>query len=190
MKLLLVYPPCFDNPWFTYIGARDHEKRFSNEWTAFKERWKGKVVFLTYPCPEFLYDGWPRLPNGKDHYQGMDVDPIVDFLLKVIREEDPDKVVIVGRKYSPTCGVFNTTLGEARASKEVRRRWKEVGVEERRKLKKKVRGLRVVEGRGVFMERFLEALNGFDVILLEAYPRSPSDIQHIEETLKDLLTTS
>ena len=186
MELLLIYPPCFDNPWFTYIGARDYEKQFSAEWTAFKARWSHKVTFLTYPCPELLYKGWPRIPNGREHYRGMDVEPIVDFLLKVIKELKPRKIVVIGKKYSPTCAIFNTTEGEARTSENVRREWEEASVEGRRKLKKKIWGLRVTEGKGIFIEKLLERLGNFDVLLLEAHPRSRRDIQRIEGVLSEL----
>lgn len=186
MELLLIYPPCFDNPWFTYIGARSYEKRFSAEWIAFKDRWKERITFLTYPCPELIYEGWPRFPNGRKHYGSMNVEPIVDFLLKVIQEEKPRRVIVVGKKYSPTCATFNTTDGEARVPEEVLRKWGEVGVGERRRLKRDIRGLKVVEGAGVFMEKLLKSLEGIELVLFELYPRSRSGIGELEEKLGQL----
>ena len=116
----------------------------------------------------------------------MEVEAIVNFLLKVIQEEKPRRVIVVGKKYSPTCATFNTTDGEARVPEEVLRKWGEVGVGERRRLKRDIRGLKVVEGAGVFMEKLLKSLEGIELVLFELYPRSRSGIGELEEKLGQL----
>ncbi len=68
---------------------------------------------LAYPCPEFELIGWPRAPASREVYERLGMreraKAIADFIGRILTEEKPEKVVFVGVKGSPTCGVFHTS---------------------------------------------------------------------------------
>jgi len=112
MKLLIM-APCLLSPFYVYRGAKEKEYKTSKKLLSFLAEHKEEIKILTYPCPEYELIGWPRPPMSKEVFEkfGMreKAESIVDFIGRVLTEEKPEKIIFLGVKGSPTCGVFHTT---------------------------------------------------------------------------------
>ncbi|NJE29897.1 hypothetical protein E3E38_02375 [Thermococcus sp. 18S1] len=115
MKLLII-APCLLSPFYVYRGAKGKEyetaKLLRELIGELDEDWQ----VLAYPCPEYELIGWPRAPANREVYERLGMRErakvIADFIGRVLTEERPEKVVFVGVKGSPTCGVFHTSSSD------------------------------------------------------------------------------
>jgi len=113
---LLIIAPCLLSPFYVYRGPKEKEyetaKRLRELIGKLGEEWQ----VLAYPCPEYELIGWPRAPASREVYERLGMRErakiTADFLGRVLTEERPEKVVFVGVKGSPTCGVFHTSSGD------------------------------------------------------------------------------
>jgi len=113
---LLIIAPCLLSPFYVYRGPKEKEyetARLLRELIGeLDESWQ----VLAYPCPEFELIGWPRPPMGRESFERLGmrekVHVIADFIGRVITEEKPERIVFLGVKGSPTCGVFHTTSND------------------------------------------------------------------------------
>jgi len=113
---LLVIAPCLLSPFYVYRGPKEKEyeaaKRLRELIGELGDEWQ---VFA-YPCPEFELISWPRAPASREVYERLGMHErakvIADFIGRVLTEEKPEKVVFVGVKGSPTCGVFHTSSSD------------------------------------------------------------------------------
>jgi predicted secreted protein len=113
---LLVTAPCLLSPFYVYRGPKEKEyetaRRLREVIGKLGEEWQ----VLAYPCPEFELIGWPRAPASREVYERLGMREkakiIADFIGRVLTEEKPEKVVFVGVKGSPTCGVFHTSSSD------------------------------------------------------------------------------
>ena len=110
---MIVTAPCLISPFYVYRGPKEKEYRTSKELLSFLSEYKDKIKVLIYPCPEYKLIGWPRPPMSKEVFEKLGMSEtaktIVDFIERVLTEEKPEKIIFLGVKGSPTCGVFNTT---------------------------------------------------------------------------------
>jgi len=110
---MIVTAPCLISPFYVYRGPKEKEYRTSKELLSFLSEYKDKINVLIYPCPEYKLIGWPRPPMSKEVFEKLGMSEtaktIVDFIERVLTEEKPEKIIFLGVKGSPTCGVFNTT---------------------------------------------------------------------------------
>ncbi|MDI3475829.1 MAG: hypothetical protein PWQ95_1557 [Thermococcaceae archaeon] len=112
MKLLVI-APCLLSPFYVYRGPKEKEyetaRRLRELIGELGEEWQ----VLAYPCPEYELISWPRAPASREVYERLGMRArakiIADFIGRVLTEEKPEKVVFVGVKGSPTCGVFHTS---------------------------------------------------------------------------------
>ncbi|WP_258083670.1 hypothetical protein [Thermococcus thermotolerans] len=110
---LLIIAPCLLSPFYVYRGAKEKEyetaKLLRELIGELDENWQ----VLAYPCPEYELIGWPRAPASREVYERLGMHErakvIADFIGRVLTEEKPEKIVFVGVKGSPTCGVFHTS---------------------------------------------------------------------------------
>ncbi|AEK73564.1 hypothetical protein GQS_08350 [Thermococcus sp. 4557] len=115
MKLLIV-APCLLSPFYVYRGPKEKEyetaKRLRELIGELDEDWQ----VLAYPCPEYELIGWPRAPASREVFERLGMRErakvIADFIGRVLTEERPERVVFVGVKGSPTCGVFHTSSSD------------------------------------------------------------------------------
>jgi predicted secreted protein len=115
MKLLVI-APCLLSPFYVYRGPKEKEyktaRRLRKLVGDLGEEWQ----VLVYPCPEYELIGWPRAPASREAYERLGMRErarrIADFIGRVLTEEKPEKVVFLGVKGSPTCGVFHTTSSD------------------------------------------------------------------------------
>ena len=113
---LLVIAPCLLSPFYVYRGPKGKEyetaKRLRELICELGDDWQ---VFA-YPCPEYALIGWPRAPASREVYERLGMrekaDKIASFIGRILTEEKPEKVVFVGVKGSPTCGVFHTSSSD------------------------------------------------------------------------------
>ncbi|WP_297521743.1 hypothetical protein [Thermococcus sp.] len=113
---LLIIAPCLLSPFYVYRGPKEKEyetaKRLRDLIGKLGDEWQ---VFA-YPCPEYALIGWPRAPASREVYERLGMRErakiIADFIGRVLTEEKPEKVVFVGVKGSPTCGVFHTSSSD------------------------------------------------------------------------------
>ncbi len=113
---LVIYSPCIENPSVTYKGPESENyetvKYLYQRFAEIKAKYKD-VIFRPYPCPEFLLTlSAPRVPCSKEMYEALGMKKIAiiitQWIKKLVEELKPEKVIIVGKKYSPTCGVTGT----------------------------------------------------------------------------------
>ncbi|HDH44260.1 MAG TPA: DUF523 domain-containing protein, partial [Thermococcus sp.] len=113
---IIVLAPCLLSPFYVYRGPKDKEYKTSNELLNLLAKHAEEITVLTYPCPEYKLIGWPRPPMSKEVFEKLGMSEtaktIVDFIERVLTEEKPEKVIFVGVKGSPTCGVFYTTSSD------------------------------------------------------------------------------
>lgn len=111
--IMIVLAPCLLSPFYVYRGAKEKEYKTSEKLLGFLSEYKNRIKMLTYPCPEYELIGWPRPPMSKEIFEKLGMkekaEDIADFIGRVLTEEKPEKVIFLGVKGSPTCGVFNTT---------------------------------------------------------------------------------
>lgn len=115
MKLLII-APCLLSPFYVYRGPKEKEyetaKLLRELIGELGEDWQ----VLAYPCPEFELIGWPRAPASREVFERLGMRErakvIADFIGRVLTEEKPEKVIFVGVKGSPTCGVFHTSSSD------------------------------------------------------------------------------
>ncbi len=113
---LLVIAPCLLSPFYVYRGPKGKEyetaRRLRKLFGGLGDEWQ----VLAYPCPEYALIGWPRAPASREVYERLGMRErakiIADFIGRVLAEEKPEKVVFVGVKGSPTCGVFHTSSSD------------------------------------------------------------------------------
>ncbi|BAD86380.1 hypothetical protein, conserved [Thermococcus kodakarensis KOD1] len=112
MKLLII-APCLLSPFYVYRGPKEKEYETARRLRELIGRLGGEWQVLAYPCPEYELVGWPRAPASREVYERLGMRErakiIADFIGRVLTEEKPEKVVFVGVKGSPTCGVFYTS---------------------------------------------------------------------------------
>ncbi|MFA4669381.1 hypothetical protein QDY65_02335 [Pyrococcus kukulkanii] len=170
MKLLVI-APCLITPFYVYRGPKEKEYIASIGVRRIISELDKEWQILSYPCPEFLLLRWPRPPMSKEvmAHLGMEkiVKDIADFIGRIITEEKPERIVFVGVKGSPTCGVFTTTSSNPEDyDYSSIQRFFYLGKEERLKSYKEIiekGNLRIVKGSGLLfkelMERFSELHN-------------------------------
>jgi len=184
MKLLII-APCLLSPFYVYRGPKEKEYRTARELRKLIGELGEEWQVLAYPCPEFELLGWPRPPMGRESFERLGmrekVKTIADFIGRVLMEEKPEKVVFVGVRGSPTCGVFHTTSNDPDyfdyglipaffyTDKEKR-------LEKSREVVEKF-GFEVKEGPGLLFEELMERFSGE---FLEF------DKDNIEESVKTL----
>ncbi|NJE03994.1 hypothetical protein [Thermococcus sp. MV11] len=115
MKLLVI-APCLLSPFYVYRGPKEKEYRTAQLLRKFIGELGEDWQVLAYPCPEFELIGWPRAPASREVYGRLGMRErakvIADFIGRVLTEERPEKVVFIGVKGSPTCGVFHTSSSD------------------------------------------------------------------------------
>jgi len=183
---IIVLAPCLLSPFYVYRGPKDKEYKTSNELLNLLAKHAEEIRVLTYPCPEYKLIGWPRPPMSKEVFEKLGMSEtaktIVDFIERVLTEEKPEKVIFVGVKGSPTCGVFYTTSSDPeKFPYRIIEEFSYLNKKERIKLSKELmeeQNFKVIPGGGVLFQilknRFPEA------IYLEF------DKDNIEESLKQL----
>ena len=183
---IIVLAPCLLSPFYVYRGPKDKEYKTSNELLNLLAKHAEEITVLTYPCPEYKLIGWPRPPMSKEVFEKLGMSEtaktIVDFIERVLTEEKPEKVIFVGVKGSPTCGVFYTTSSDPeKFPYKIIEEFSYLNEKERIKLSKELmeeQNFKVIPGGGVLFQilknRFPEA------IYLEF------DKDNIEESLKQL----
>jgi len=183
---IIVLAPCLLSPFYVYRGPKDKEYKTSNELLNLLAKHAEEITVLTYPCPEYKLIGWPRPPMSKEVFEKLGMSEtaktIVDFIERVLTEEKPEKVIFVGVKGSPTCGVFYTTSSDPeKFPYKIIEEFSYLNEKERIKLSKELmeeQNFKVILGEGVLFQilkkRFPEA------IYLEF------DKDNIEESLKQL----
>ncbi|NJE60642.1 hypothetical protein [Thermococcus sp. 21S7] len=118
MKLLII-APCLLSPFYVYRGAKGKEyetARLLRELIGeLDEDWQ----VLAYPCPEYELIGWPRAPASREVFERLGMreraETIADFIGRILTEEKPERVVFIGVKGSPTCGVFHTSSSDPKS---------------------------------------------------------------------------
>ncbi|ACS34596.1 DUF523 domain-containing protein [Thermococcus gammatolerans] len=113
---LLIIAPCLLSPFYVYRGPKEKEYMTARELRKLVGELGDEWHVLAYPCPEFELIGWPRPPMGRESFERLGmrerVQVVADFIGRVLTEEKPERVVFVGVKGSPTCGVFHTTSND------------------------------------------------------------------------------
>ncbi len=184
--MLLIIAPCLLSPFYVYRGPKEKEYKTSKVLLDVLLRHSDEIRLFAYPCPEYELMGWPRPPMSKEVFMRLGMkdraEKIADFIERVVKEEKPEKIVFLGVKGSPTCGVFHTTSSNPD-------KFNYSIIEEFHKLRKgdriahyteilKLSGFRVVEGEGILFE-----------ILKARFPEAvyvEFDKDNIEESLKRL----
>ncbi|WP_297489865.1 hypothetical protein [Thermococcus sp.] len=167
---LLVIAPCLLSPFYVYRGPKEKEyetaRRMRKLLGGLGDEWQ----VLAYPCPEYALIGWPRAPASREAYEKLGMREkakiIADFIGRVLAEEKPEKVVFIGVKGSPTCGVFHTSSSDPkRYPYRAMQEFFYLSKEERVKRSKELvgeQGFRLVKMPGILFEiltaRFPEGL--------------------------------
>ncbi|NJE46730.1 hypothetical protein E3E35_04725 [Thermococcus sp. GR7] len=115
MKLLII-APCLLSPFYVYRGPKEKEYKTAEELRKLFSQLGDEWQVLAYPCPEYELIGWPRPPMSREAYMHLGMvekaKTIADFIGRVLTEEMPEKVVFLGVRGSPTCGVFHTSSSD------------------------------------------------------------------------------
>jgi len=163
---MLVVAPCLISPYLVYRGAKG--KDLAAAW-AVRELLGGRhpqVEVLSYPCPEFILLGFPRAPATREVYERLGMwevaERVAAFIVRVIAEERPERLVLVGVKGSPTCAARITTCGAPKAHpdhllEEFRGLPKEERIERAREI---TRDFRPAERPGILFELLGERVAG------------------------------
>ena len=113
---LLIIASCLLSPFYVYRGPKEKEYLTARELRKLIGELGEEWQVLAYPCPEFELIGWPRPPMGRESFERLGmrerVQVVADFIGRILTEEKPERVVFVGVKGSPTCGVFHTTSND------------------------------------------------------------------------------
>ncbi|WP_457752351.1 hypothetical protein [Thermococcus sp.] len=171
MKLLII-APCLLSPFYVYRGPKGKEyetaKLLRELIGELDENWQ----VLAYPCPEFELIGWPRAPASREVYERLGMRErakvIANFIGRVLTKEKPEKVVFVGVKGSPTCGVFHTSSSDPegypyRAMQEFFYMSKEERLERSREIMEKG-GFKLVNGPGLLFEELQKRFPGAEFL--------------------------
>ena len=183
---IIVLAPCLLSPFYVYRGPKDKEYKTSNELLNLLAKHAEEITVLTYPCPEYKLIGWPRPPMSKEVFEKLGMSEtaktIVDFIERVLTEEKPEKIIFLGVKGSPTCGVFNTTSSNPeKFPYKAIQKFLHLSKDERMMQSKelmKEQEFKVVPGEGVLFE-----------ILKKRFPEAvyfEFDKDNIDESLKQL----
>ncbi len=167
---LLVIAPCLLSPFYVYRGPKEKEYETARRLRELIGKLGDGWGVFAYPCPEYALIGWPRAPASREVYERLGMRErakvIADFIGRVLTEEKPEKVVFVGVKGSPTCGVFHTSSSDPesypyRAMGEFFYLSKEERLKRSKELVKE-QGFKLVEMPGILFEilmaRFPEAV--------------------------------
>jgi len=183
---LLIISPCLLSPFHVYRGPKGKEYETARLLRELIGELDGEWQVLAYPCPEFELIGWPRAPASREVYERLGMRErakvIADFIGRVLTEEKPEKVIFVGVKGSPTCGVFHTSSSDPesypyRAMQEFFYLSKEERIKRSKELVKE-QGFKLVKMPGILFE-----------ILTARFPEATYiefDKDNIEESLKRL----
>ncbi|ACJ16934.1 hypothetical protein, conserved [Thermococcus onnurineus NA1] len=113
---LLIIAPCLLSPFYVYRGPKEKEYKTAEELRKLFAQLGDEWQVLAYPCPEYELIGWPRPPMSREAYMHLGMvekaKTIADFIGRVLTEEMPEKVVFLGVRGSPTCGVFHTSSSD------------------------------------------------------------------------------
>ena len=182
MKTLVIYPPCLDNPFLIYIGAREKDAEATKRWSRLKaELMERGVILASYICPETVLDGWPRPPAGMEEYVGRIPEGIVEYIKRIVEDVRPEKLVIIGARKSPVCGVTKTASGSV--PDEFAEKFRRANMEERQRMKKEAsKYVRIVNGPGALMETLIEEFPNATFIDF-----SKSEWEKFEDTLRSLV---
>jgi predicted secreted protein len=115
-KVIIVIPPCLLTPFYVYRGATEKEYKASESIINLLSSYSKHIIVFTYPCPEYALLGWPRPPMSKEVYEKLGIQEkireIAKFIKRVLNEEKAKKIIFIGVKGSPTCGIFYTTSSD------------------------------------------------------------------------------
>ena len=189
---LLIIAPCLLSPFYVYRGPKEKEyetaRRLRKLFGGLGDEWQ----VLAYPCPEYALIGWPRAPASREVYERLGMRErakiIADFIGRVLAEEKPEKVVFVGVKGSPTCGVFHTSSSDP--EKYPYRAMQEffyLGKEERLKRSKElvgVQGFRLVKMPGILFEILMARFPEETYIEFDKEDVEKS-VERVKEALRD-----
>ena len=113
---LLIIAPCLLSPFYVYRGPKGKEYETAKALRELIGELGDEWQVFAYPCPEFELMGWPRAPASREVYERLGMRErakiIADFIGRVLTEEKPERIVFVGVKGSPTCGVFHTSSSD------------------------------------------------------------------------------
>ncbi len=162
---MLVIAPCLFSPYTVYRGATDRDLAAAMAVRGLLGQW-GDLAVLTYPCPELVLLGFPRPPLSRDHYEELGMrevaEGIVGFLRRVVEEEAPERLIVMGVKGSPTCATHTTTVGSLGVPvRELVGRFRGLGKSERVQLSREIsRKFRREARPGILMELLQGHLSG------------------------------
>ncbi len=167
---LLIIAPCLLSPFYVYRGPKEKEYETAKRLRELIGKLDDDWQVLAYPCPEYALIGWPRAPASREVYERLGMRErakvIADFIGRVLTDEKPEKVVFVGVKGSPTCGVFHTSSSDPDGYPyQAMQEFFYLGKGERLKRSKEIvgeQGFRLVKMPGILFEilmaRFPEAV--------------------------------
>ncbi len=114
-RTMAVVAPCLLSPYTVYRGAVEKDVAAAAAVRACLGR-HPDVDLLSFPCPEFILLGFPRPPAPREVYERLGMREVAErvaaFIERVIAEEAPGHVVLVGVKGSPTCAAATTSSGD------------------------------------------------------------------------------
>ncbi|NJE09037.1 DUF523 domain-containing protein [Thermococcus sp. M39] len=157
MNTLIVIAPCLLSPFIVYRGPKEKEYRTASTLMELFGKYH-YLKILAYPCPEFLLLGFPRAPASKEVYEKLGMREyakrVAEFIAKSIEEEQPSRVIFIGVKGSPTCGVFHTTSSDSEKYPYERiEEFKKLPREERFKIAEEIaKDFKLVKGDGILFE--------------------------------------
>lgn len=116
MGAMIVISPCLLSPFYVYRGPKEKEYETAKALRRLIGELDEDWAVLAYPCPEYELVGWPRAPASREVYERLGMRErakvIAEFIGRVLAEERPERVVFVGVKGSPTCGIFHTSSSD------------------------------------------------------------------------------
>ena len=190
LNTLVVIAPCLLSPFTVYRGPKEKEYRTASALIRLFGKYH-YLKILAYPCPEFILLGFPRLPASRGLYEKLGMREyakrVAEFIVRSIEEEQPSRVILIGVKGSPTCGVFHTTSSDPEKYPYKRmEEFKKLSKKERFKAAKEViKEFKLVEGEGILFEILKGRIEGvyleFDKDDLE------ESLERIEKILRDAL---
>ena len=184
---MLVIAPCLISPYTVYRGAVEKDLEAAAAVRGLLGR-RPEVEVLTYPCPEFILLGFPRPPATVEMYERLGMGEVAArvaaFIERVIAEEGPGHVVLVGVKGSPTCAAFTTTSGAPDAySHYLTEEFKKLPKGERLERAREIaRPFRPREGPGVLFELLRRCVTG--TYLDFDKDRITASVEALEEALR------
>lgn len=162
---MLVLAPCLLSPYLVYRGAKEKDLVVAREVRKLLGRYP-TVEVLSYPCPEFVLHGFPRPPATREVYERLGMrevaEKIAAFIQRVVVEERPAHLVLLGVKGSPTCAAFVTSSAPPEGYPyRWLERFKVLGKGERLDLAREIaRDFSLVDRPGILFELVRERVNG------------------------------